>query len=282
MQEDPIQFFDNYLFTPTAWEKAGPVWPIRLGRNIAKPNYHVGPRFTPYYSLHFVLEGEGSFLQNGSTYALSAGDIFCLFPRLTQEYYTSGHSPLKLAWVAFDGRMGLELCERIGVYPNYPYRSGACDPSVAAILDDFFDAVRDGERAQAADLGKLAHFYRLFDCLARTAPRPRSDDGAAHWLQRGKEYMEVHYAEGITIEEVSGYIGVDRTHFSKRFRQAYGISPIQYLQKLKMDAARLLLKETDSKLLEIAQSVGYPDVFSFSKTFKKFFGLSPSQYRYRK
>lgn len=89
------------------------------------------------------------------------------------------------------------------------------------------------------------------------------------------------FAEGITIKEISNYAGGDRTHFGKSFRKAYGMSPVQYLQQLKMNAAKTLLKETEHKLSEIAHSVGYPDLFTYSKAFKKYVGMPPNQYRHK-
>lgn len=58
MKEDHHEFLELIFFTPSEFEKAGGAWPIRIGRNIAKTNYHIGPRTTPYYYLLFVLEGK--------------------------------------------------------------------------------------------------------------------------------------------------------------------------------------------------------------------------------
>lgn len=58
MKEDHHEFLDIIFFTPSEFEKAGGAWPIRIGRNIAKTNYHIGPRTTPYHYLLFVLEGK--------------------------------------------------------------------------------------------------------------------------------------------------------------------------------------------------------------------------------
>lgn len=58
MREDHHEYLEIYFFTPSEFEKSGAAWPIRLGHNIAKPNYHIGPRTSPYYYLLFVLEGQ--------------------------------------------------------------------------------------------------------------------------------------------------------------------------------------------------------------------------------
>ncbi|WP_338554790.1 helix-turn-helix transcriptional regulator [Paenibacillus sp. KS-LC4] len=71
----------------------------------------------------------------------------------------------------------------------------------------------------------------------------------------------------------------NRTHFTKQFSKAYGTTPVQYIQRLKMGEATRLLAQTSYTLSEIASSIGFPDLFSFSKAFKKIRGVSPKQYR---
>ncbi|QHT61181.1 AraC family transcriptional regulator [Paenibacillus lycopersici] len=281
-QEENIQWIENHLFTPTSFERANAVWPARLGRNEAKPNYHVGPRFTPYYSLHYVVDGIGFFSQEDHTYSLKSGDLFCLFPHVSQEYYTSAEHPLKLAWVAFDGRMAKDVLDRIGLRPESPYLSRPADAELERRMESFFALIRkDG--GDGAELMKSSIFLGILGWLTETAEKPsRKEAGAESWLDKGMAYMNLHFAEGITVQEISKYAGVDRTYFSKSFRKAYGMTPVRYLQQLKIDAAKSMLAETEYKLAEIAQSVGYPDLFTFSKAFKKHVGLPPNHYRHLK
>ncbi|MBP1976765.1 helix-turn-helix transcriptional regulator [Cohnella thailandensis] len=283
MREEHNEYLEIYFFTPTEFEKSGAAWPIRLGSNIAKPNYHIGPRISPYYYLLFVLDGEGTFIQGNRTYPLRKNDIFCLFPQVTHEYFTVPDAPLRKAFFAFDGKQALGLLERVGLKPHSPHAAGALTEEAIARMREFFDLATHSDRANT-DLARLSAFYRVFDALAR---RPgiigAADPGpSADWLQKGLEYLEIHYAGGISIERAAEFVGVERTHFTKTFRKAYGMPPMKYVQQLKMTEAKLLLDQTNYTLSEIALSVGYPDLFSFSKAFKKQEGLSPTQYRNRK
>lgn len=280
MQDEPMEYVERYFFTPTAVEKSNAVWPIRLGQNEAKPHYHVGPRTTPYYSLHFVLDGEGAFTQDNKSYALQTNDLFCLFPGRPHEYFTSPRQPLKMAWIAFDGKKALPVLERLGIRPAVPYASNVIRAEARERLDDFFRLIRAcGQRA--SDFAKLAVLFNVFAALADANGDAEKERGerSEHWLQKGVDYLEMHYAEGITIEKVASFVGVDRAHFSRRFRLAHGTSPIKYLQGVKMQAARDMLGESAYTLTEIALSVGYPDLFSFSKAFKKHFDMSPGEFR---
>lgn len=277
MSEDHQEFLELCLFTPSAYEKSGAAWPIRLGHNIAKPNYHIGPRTTPYYYLIFVLEGEGTFHQNHQTFKLGKNDVFCLFPQVIHEYYTRTDHLLQKVFLAFDGKQALRLFEKIGLTLHSPHAAGILTPEVIELMWDFFRLVRSDNHT---DLGRLILFHRIFDQLSTVVQDTKvSERRDISWLQKGHEYMEIHYAEGITVERVSDYVGVDRTYFTKQFRKVYGITPIQYIQELKMQEARYLLEQTTYTLSEIAHSVGYPDLFSFSKAFKKRLGIAPTQYR---
>ena len=279
MKEDHHEFLDILFFTPSEFEKASGAWPLRIGRNIAKSNYHIGPRTTPYHYLLFVLEGEGSFIQNGQQYPLRAKDAFCLFPHVTHEYWTDPDHPLQKIFIAFDGAYAAELLSRIGLSPENPYRSGVLTPETASNMRSFMEDVRKPQDS-ASDLGRLIRFLGLFDRIARSpATKDLQPNVATPWLQKGKEYIELHFAGGISVEGVSAHAGVDRTHFAKQFRKAYGLSPVQYIQQLKMKQAKLLLVQTTLSLTEVAHSVGYPDLFSFSKAFKKQVGLPPNRYR---
>ncbi|AJY75134.1 AraC family transcriptional regulator [Paenibacillus beijingensis] len=279
MREDHHEYLDIHYFTPTDYEKAGPAWPIRLGHNIAKPNYHIGPRTTAYYYLMFVLEGEGTFIQNGQTFKLGQNDMFCLFPQVTHEYFTAQDRPLRKIFVAFDGKKALDLLEAVGLTSRSPHRSGILSAEAIQLMWGFFNyVVHTGGNDN--DFGRLARFLLIFDHLSKiSVPSGGTGSDSLSWLQKGVDYMEIHYAEGITVGSVAKYVGIDRTHFTKQFRRVYGLTPVQYIQQLKTNEAKLLLEQTTYSLTEIAHSVGYPDLFSFSKAFKKNAGIPPKQYR---
>lgn len=278
MKEDHHEHLRIHFFTPSDYEKSGPAWPIRLGSNLAKPNYHIGPRTTAYYYLLLVLDGRGTFVQNGRTHALAPGDLFCLFPQVMHEYWTDPEAPLRKIFLAFDGKMALELLRRIGLTPNRPHQPSARVEEAAAAMISFLEKTGSGH-AETSDLGRLSEFYRIFAALESEQIPELLEPGEISWLQRGLDYMEIHYADGITVEEVARHAGVGRTYFSKKFHERYGHTPVSHMQQLKLDEARMLLEQTAYSLSEIAHSVGYPDLFSFSKAFKKHTGLPPRQYR---
>jgi AraC-like DNA-binding protein len=98
-------------------------------------------------------------------------------------------------------------------------------------------------------------------------------------IQRCLDYIHLHINEGITVSDVVKFVGVSRAHFSKTFHQKLGVSPLHYMQKLKMEQAAKLLNQTSLDITAIATSLGYPELYCFTRSFKRHYGCSPSKYR---
>ncbi|MFC0333639.1 helix-turn-helix domain-containing protein [Paenibacillus sepulcri] len=88
-----------------------------------------------------------------------------------------------------------------------------------------------------------------------------------------------HYAESITLESLSESLNYSVPHLSSYFKIRTGMSPIDYLIKVRIDRAAALLLETDATLKEIAVGVGYQDPGYLGRLFKKYRGISPMRYR---
>ncbi|WP_163581841.1 AraC family transcriptional regulator [Gracilibacillus saliphilus] len=91
-------------------------------------------------------------------------------------------------------------------------------------------------------------------------------------------YIGEHYMEDISLESCAEYVGTTAYTLSKAFKKVYGTNFIDYLTKIRMNKAKELLFQTNMKIHEIAEEVGYRHSY-FNRIFKKHVGLTPSQYR---
>ncbi|MNN42803.1 HTH-type transcriptional activator RhaS [compost metagenome] len=99
----------------------------------------------------------------------------------------------------------------------------------------------------------------------------RQIDQAIRWIS-------LQFHQQISIDQIAATLGYHRGHLSKAFKQRTGLSPKQYLLKMRMDKAKGLLEGTLS-VDQVASSVGFNDALYFSKQFRKYFGIPPSEYR---
>lgn len=93
-----------------------------------------------------------------------------------------------------------------------------------------------------------------------------------------KENIENH----ITIQYLVNYIGYSPTRFFTLFKNQTGLTPLNYLNKLKRQRACRLLKETDMKINQICFKIGIEDSLYFSRLFSKTMGMPPREYRNKK
>lgn len=92
-------------------------------------------------------------------------------------------------------------------------------------------------------------------------------------------YMQAHYQEAITAERLANIYNCSTSYLARLFKNQLGVGPIEYLIHLRVHKAKQLLLKTDARLGEIANCVGYSDVYYFSRLFKKHTGYSPIQFR---
>lgn len=104
-------------------------------------------------------------------------------------------------------------------------------------------------------------------------------DGEARSIRMAKAYVEEHYAETISLEDVAKYVCLSPTYFSSLFKSQTGQGFLSYLQSVRIGQAKRLLRETSVNIGEIAGMVGYADVKYFGKLFTKETGIKPSAYR---
>ena len=96
-----------------------------------------------------------------------------------------------------------------------------------------------------------------------------------------KDYIDRNYKKDISAKDVAGILGYSDVYFSKVFKQLFDDNFINYLTKIRIDRAKVLLKDVSFNIKEIGKSVGYADSNYFTKVFKRSIGMSPSEYRNR-
>lgn len=94
-------------------------------------------------------------------------------------------------------------------------------------------------------------------------------------------YINLHYSEPLSLHFIAERFYIHPNYFSKRFKEKCGESFIDYVTSVRMKEAVRLLKETEFKVHEIGERVGYEDAAYFGSVFRKFYGETPKQYRDR-
>lgn len=278
MREYSSEFMETWYHNPDEFDRLGGIWPLRVGRNIAKPNYQSGPRQIDYHSIHFVRKGRVELLYGKQEIILNKGDLFCLFPNVSYVYrVVPSPDTLELMWLAFDGNQAGPMLALAGLSEQKPYLQGAIGKDLDILLQQMLQIMSVRGTKYVLTLNGL--MYRMFAGLAPEQEPETLRTEAGGWIRQSLTFMNAHYAEQITVADVARHIGIDRSHFSRMFTQTVGMPPVKYLQKLRMDRGSDLLRSTSLSITEIALTIGYPDLYSFTRAFRNQFGIPPRKFR---
>ncbi len=110
------------------------------------------------------------------------------------------------------------------------------------------------------------------------------DEGAARHgdedILQAQIWLQDHFEKPVAIAGLATRFGLSLRTFNRRFRDAVGESPLEYLQALRLDAARQLLQSTNLSIAEIAQRCGYQDTAWFARLFRRLYDVTPRAYRH--
>lgn len=98
-------------------------------------------------------------------------------------------------------------------------------------------------------------------------------------IGKAQTYIEENLGEKISFEELASKLAISRRNFDRRFIKATGNTPVEYLQRVKVEMAKSILEKGRKSIFEVMDEVGYSDDKAFREVFKKITGLSPLDYR---
>lgn len=247
-----------------------------VGTGYKAPDSHKwGPGRRDVYSLHYVLSGRGYVEVDGKVIAVEAGQSFLIFPVEQYYYYPDERDPWEYVWIDFYGSQ----VEHLLSFTDFRKDSPVVTPSEK--VQEFFDVKVDDANHIRKKEQETAKLHFLLTCFFRDRV-VLAPDRKKEYLKVANEYISNSYwRSDFGIADVSDAMHIDRTYLYRLFKEEYGVSPLTYLTKYRIEKACELLRETTMEIQIIAASVGYEDALYFSKKFRKVKGTSPSAYRKR-
>lgn len=254
----------------------------RCGRVECEPAWNWTFRL-PDYDLWLAVDGSGTLCVNGAEYEVRPGTLFCLRPGDTGWAVHDPENRLTVVFLHFD------------FYAPGDERVIALEerwlPSRCVPFDDFSGidrlltrTVRAALRRDPASLIEarsllhlsLLEVYRQ-DARVRGASVRTVDSRIEELIQ----YLRSRPSLRLSVKEAAARVGLSPDYFSRLFARQTGESFRAYVLRVRMERALHLLEETRMKVSEIAESLGYRDVYLFSRQFRSTYGVPPSHVRKR-
>jgi AraC-like DNA-binding protein len=253
------------------------------GEGQPQRSHGIGPAIHDYYLFHTVLGGKGVFTMRGQEYHCSLGDTFIIFPGELFSYKADEFQPWHYIWVSFVGHGVAELMETLGVSPEQPIIHASLNPKIRGYYNELHQCFMSNNPPELSNLeagGWVRLLLQQFGLakLKLDDVKLTLDATIDHVIKQAIQYLTLQFTQPISIEYMSNKLGYHRAHLCKLFKQATGLSPMQYLLRIRMQRAELLLA-TSMTIDQVASSVGYSDALYFSRKFHKWRGQSPSAYK---
>ncbi len=278
-------FDDTYLLDPCFPIHVNTVW---MGKyNQAQEHFH----WHSFYEISCVLDGQASCIVNGSCYYLQRGDI-AIFNCNEIHGWQMPKGDIRLLVVTFlpsllpeeTMRDILQVFQREHLgFRNVLSGNEGMVPEISACLNRI-QWEWDNEAA-ARSLMIRAEMLRLLVMLERSFLAPKPDKRQLRYqkdmekIRQALVFVDEHYMERITLEQVAGTVYLSRSYFSTLFHKAVNERFRDYLLSKRLDAARRLLQETDQSVLEIALASGFDNMSNFYRQYHKRYGERPGDYR---
>lgn len=249
-----------------------------------------------FAELQIVTSGHATHIVNGCEYRLSRGDVYVINRGTAHELLDS--LTLKECLVQYKPEYLDSLNPQIKAMsafqtlfvlaPRSPEASYACrlrlSPADIKIALSICARINSEIIARSPGYEVLvqALFTELVVFLCRKYSQPQSPDQKARsvlQISKVTSFIESSFREYITLDELCRQGDISKRHLTRLFKEAHGVSPFEYILRLRIEHAAHLLLSSGSSITEIAYSCGFDDSNYFSRQFKKHMGQSPREYR---
>ncbi|MCR2804437.1 helix-turn-helix domain-containing protein [Paenibacillus soyae] len=265
---------------------------IQYGEHNEDTPLHKHDDFT---ELVIVLNGNATHIVDSETYFIKKGNVFIINGPISHAYQNPHE--FKICNIMFRSDLlrsaGPDLSTSNGyqalfvlepLYRNiHSFQSGLSlsIPSlehVSSIIAGMIKEYNDKQQGYQTMLN--SRFMELVVYLSRQYNKQENgtDSNLMH-LANAISYIEDHYLEPLTLEEIAARSNISVRHLNRIFQSYYQTTPISYLQRLRLERARMLLRQSGLPITKISYECGFNDSNYFTRKFSKTYGLSPKAFR---
>lgn len=242
------------------------------------------------FEIAMVLSGEGVYQTVNGPQPIQAGDVF-VFPSNEFHYVLEIHNTgLEIVNLHFNLNYFHTACSIGQQYPNLFFsHSEAFSTRIpaenASEIRQFLTCIQSELSDKPKEYTSAIHSYLnlIFTLLVRHHSYYRPQEGTHTSIEKilkGLEFINTHYCENITLEQIASKSSLSPNYFTALFRQHFKIKLWDYIVSKRIDKAKMLLSNnTDVPMLQIAASCGFHNTANFNKAFIRFTGITPSEYR---
>lgn len=232
-----------------------------------------------FSELFYVRSGQGNFIVEDEIYPVKQDDLVIVNPNVEHTEVSVSNDPLEYVVLGVEG-MSFDFGDRSGTrnHEIINYRNQRDE------LFFYFEAML--RETENKDENYEAICQNLLEVvviiLMRSSGHPFSvvaTQRANKVCSRIKRYIDSNFADEISLDYLAEKAHLSKYYLAHTFAKYYGMSPINYLNEVRLRASKELLETTDLTISQIAETTGFSSQSYFSQSFRRSSGLTPSEYR---
>lgn len=258
-------------------------------------SWHMEPNIHEFFEMVYIKKGNAVFEISGTSVEIGPNNIIIIKPRQYHKFEVKSQAG----------------CEFIVL--NFGFENKFDNQFAEVSLEDFLNFVNKKELGRFISL-KVSHKNEIINLLNRILKERENPEIGSEFLnyllvlelfvlisralkmewensiknkspklkeliQAAVNYINNNYERDISLTDISKYVFLSTSYFTRAFKEEMGVSPINYLLNVRVERAKELLRETDAKISDIALSVGFSNQQRFNDIFKKYTQKTPLQYR---
>jgi len=264
----------HYFFPAPQQHRDLLYYPVSAGFFECLPGYTVQRNTFSSYLLIVMMSGTLSFQTRKTRGVARQGQVLLL--DCNAPHFYAAQNRCSFTFVHFDGAQSRELYEEI------EHMSGnlLIVQDVNLLHESIGELIRTMRHDRLVSETQMsAMLYTLLMQLMQASGATPDAMTGNEMVDRAIAYIQAHFSEKLTVEQVADRCGYSSSYFSHIFTQETGLSPYRFIMKSRMDSAMHLLLTTTLTVQEIAFQTGFNSSANFCYTFRKEVGVSPHEFR---
>lgn len=253
-------------------------FPVQLFLNRIKDKGLYFPlHWHEHIEFHYFIEGSAKITSNNKTYLVEKGNLMIINDNELHEGYCTKAKLNAIVLIFEMSEFSREIANQNIIFKSLIEN----DKIIQKLMLDIYKEYENNQIGYKLSAKGLV--YQLIVYLMRNYAEASLSDSKSS--SRSKNlirlntvllYIEKHYSETITNAQLSSLIHLSEDRFNHLFKESMGISPLKYINDLRIKKAKKLLKAGQNTVSEVAMAVGFNDINHFSRMFKRKYGLTPS------
>lgn len=233
-----------------------------------------------FYQLMYIAAGEGNVKVSNESLRVKPGDVIFIAPMVEHgvDFANTSMTTYEIKFDIFDNELE-EIARNIGVL--YYEEDNKIKNLILKIIDESTECRPYYKKSVENFISQIIIYLTRQKSLASDSESVIniSYEGHSSIASKIKTYIDFNYSKKVSLVELAEIFCISQSHLCREFTKNFGMSPIKYLNNLRIEKAKELLSISDYSIGEIAYRVGFNDIHYFSRYFTKQEKISPVSYR---